>query len=177
MREDASVQRFTVGKLATYPEQDSTVFLEVAGDQSYMQTGVCGPTRSLRPGESYDLTLDWYATRVGGPVVSTSEVAAIQTPLKVERADSKTKLTGTLGVFMPGNLAFTLQNADGKTIGQPTTLKVTPAEVVKLEQTLPAEAEAKTLVVELQNASGTPLGEIAKLSLAVTIASTPPPAK
>lgn len=170
MHEYALVERFAANKLATYPEQDSTVLLEVAGDLPYMQTGICCPTRSLRPGESYDLILDWYATRVGGPIVNTGEVAAIQKPLKVERADGKTKLTGTLGVFMPGNLAFTLQNAEGKTIGQPTTLKVTPAEVVKLEQSLPTEAEAKTLVVELQNASGTPLGEIAKLSLAVTVA-------
>jgi len=164
------VQRFQISKLATYPEQDSTVLLEVSGEQSYMQTGLCGPSRSLRPGESYDLQLDWYATRVGGPLASVGEVAAIQKPLKVERADGKTKLTGVLGVFMPGNLALTLQDAEGKAIGQPTTLKVSPAEVVKLDQALPEETKAKQLVVELQNASGTPLGEIAKLSLAVTVA-------
>jgi len=164
------IQRFQPGKLGDYPEQDATVLIEVSAQQSTMQTGLCGPTRSLRPGESYDLTLDWYATRVGGPVVQVGEIAAIQKPLKVERADGKTKLTGVLGVFMPGILAFTLQNAAGQAIGQPTTLKVTPAEVVKLDQALPDEAEAKQLVVELQNASGTPLGEIAKLSLAVTVA-------
>jgi hypothetical protein len=164
------IQRFQVSKLADYPEQGSTVLLEVSGEQSYMQTGICGPIRSLRPGESYELALDWYATRVGGPVVGIGEVAAIQQPLKVERVGGKTKVTGVLGVFMPGNIAFTLQDAEGKAIGQPTTLKVTPADVVKLAQALPDEAQAKQVVVEMQNASGTPLGEVAKLSLAVTVA-------
>jgi len=164
------VQRFQANKLATYPEQDSTVLIEVSGEQSYLQTGLCSPTRTLRPGESTELTFDWYATRVGGPVVSVGDVAAIQEPLKVARAEGKTKLTGVLGVFAPGNLAFTLQGAEGKAIGQPTTLKVSPADVVKLNQELPSEAEARQVVVELQNASGTPLGEIARLSLATTVA-------
>lgn len=170
MHEYAFVQRFAPAKLGDYPEQDSTVTVQTSGQLSYMTSGVCTPKHSIRPGESFEITVDWYATRVGGPIVATGEVAAIREPLKVVREDNKTKVTGELGVFMPGNLAFTLQDADGKAIGQPTTLKVSPAEVVKLAQALPDAAGAKTVVVELQNDSGTALGEIAKLSLAVSIA-------
>jgi hypothetical protein len=169
--EFAFVQRFAPAKLSDYPEQGSTVIVETSGKQAYMTTGVCTPVTSLKPGESLEMSMDWFATRVGGPVVATSDVAAIREPLKVVRENDKTKITGNLGVLLPGNLAFILQDAEGKAIGQPTTLKVSPAEVVKLAQELPAEAQAKTVVIELQNDSGTPLGEIAKLSLAVTIAA------
>ena len=170
MHEFAFVQRFAPAKLADYPDQGSTVTVATSGKASYMTTGVCTPTRSLRPGESFEMSVDWYATRVGGPVVDTSDVAAIREPLKVVREGNKTQITGNLGVFLPGNLAFILQDADGKAIGQPTTLKVSPAEVVKLAQELPDEAQAKSVLVELQSDTGTPLGEVAKLSLAVTIA-------
>ncbi|MEN6645465.1 MAG: DUF4380 domain-containing protein [Armatimonadia bacterium] len=168
--EFAFVQRFEPSKLGDYPD-NSNVIVETSGKQSYVQVGLCAPTRALRPGESVELTTDWYATRVGGPVVSTTEVAAVQTPLELVRADGKLKLKGKLGVFAPGNLALSLQDETGKLIGQPTTIKVSPAEVVKLDQELPSEATAKTVLVELQNDSGTPLGRIAQLNLATTIAA------
>lgn len=170
MHEYAFVQRFAANKLADYPHSGSSVTVETSGEQSYLQTGLCGPKRSLRPGETYELIFDWYATRVGGPVVEATEVAAVQQPLKIDRADGKVKVTGTLGVFAPGKLAFTLQNADGQAIGHPITMDVTPAEVVKLSRELPDEPAAKRVVVELQNEAGTPLGEVAALSLAATVA-------
>lgn len=167
----ALVQRFEPSKLGDYPESGSTVTVETSGDLSYMTLGLYSPTRTLQPGDSYEIVTDWYATRVGGPVVNATEVAAIEQPLKLQRVDGKLKLTGTLGVFVPGNLAFIIQNDSGTAIGQPTTLKVSPAEVVKLSETLPDEAQGKALLVELQNDTGTPLGEVGKLSLTTNLAA------
>lgn len=169
----ALVERFEPSKLGDYPESGANVTVTTSADLSYMSLGLYSPSRSLKPGDSYDIVTDWYATRVGGPVVDSTEVAAIQQPLKLARVEGKLKLTGTLGVFVPGNIAFILQDETGTAIGQPTTLKASPADVVKLSQTLPDEATGKTLVVELQNATGTPLGEIARLPLGTTIAANP----
>ncbi|MEI6502539.1 MAG: hypothetical protein WCP21_16140, partial [Armatimonadota bacterium] len=137
------------------------------------QLSLYSPTRSLRPGDSYDLVTDWYAARVGGPVVEAGEVAAIQKPLTLDRTDGKLKLTGVLGVFVPGSLAFIFQDESGTAIGQPVTLKVSPADVVKLSQTLTDEPTAKTLVIELQNETGTPLGAIGQLTLGAKLAQKP----
>ena len=167
------VQRFEPTKLGDYPEQSSTVTVQTAADPAALVLGLYSPTRSLRPGDSYDLVTDWYAARVGGPIVEAGEVAALQQPLKLDRADGKLKLTGVLGVFVPGSLAFILQDESGAAIGQPVTLKVSPAEVVKLSQALADEATAKTLVVELQNETGTPLGEIGHLALGAKLAEKP----
>lgn len=165
------IQRFQPTAVGDYPEQGANIIVAPAADVSAIQLALYSPLRSLKPGESYEISTDWFATRLGGPVVDASEVAAIQHPLKLQRVEGKLQLSGTLGVFLPGSLAFILQDEKDTAIGQPTTLKVSPAEVVKLAQALPDEKAASTLVVELQNDSGTPLGEIARLAVKVELAS------
>ncbi len=167
------IQRFQPAKLGDYPEQGASVIVDTAADLSMMTLGLYSPSRALRPGESYEIITDWYAARVGGPILSTTEVAAIQQPLKLERTEGKLKLTGALGVFVPGSLAFIMQDESGVAIGQPALLKASPAAVVKLSQPLPDEKSAKTILVELQNDTGTPLGTIATLPLGVTLAEKP----
>lgn len=168
----AFVLRFQISQLGAYPVEGVPVLIETNAEHSYINVGLCSPKRSLRPSESYEITLDWYATRVGGPIVDVCDVAAFQKPLQLERAENKLKIGGTFGVFAPGKLAFLLQNAQGQALGQPRTMDVSPADIVKLNQEISAPAEAKHLLVELQNVSGTPLGQIAKLPLAATIART-----
>ncbi|MGE5531460.1 MAG: DUF4380 domain-containing protein [Bacteroidota bacterium] len=167
------IQRSAPTNLGEYPEQGASVIVDTAADQSMMTLGLYSPSRTLRPGESYEIVTDWYAARVGGPILDTTEVAAIQQPLKLERAEGKTKVTGTIGVFVPGSLAFILQDESGVAIGQPTLVKASPAAVVKLSQVLPEEKTAKSVLIELQNDSGTPLGKIATLPLGVTLADKP----
>ncbi|MHB8994420.1 MAG: DUF4380 domain-containing protein [Armatimonadota bacterium] len=167
------IQRFQPAKLGDYPEQGASVIVDTAADQSLMTLGLYSPSRTLRPGESYEIITDWYAARVGGPILDTTEVAAIQQPLKLERVEGKLKLTGAIGVFVPGSLAFIMQDDSGVAIGQPTLVKASPAAVVKLSQQLPDENAAKTVLVELQNETGTPLGTIASLPLGVTLAEKP----
>lgn len=163
--EYAMIQRFEISKAAQYAEQGSTVTIETVSDRSYVEIGLPTPQQNLQPGESVEFTTDWFATRLSGPVLSTNDVAAVQQPVKLERAEGKLKLTGTLGVFAPGTLVIIQQNEAGAPISQPVTIKASPADVVKLNQTLIADNAAKTLIVELQNAAGTPLGEIAKLGV------------
>jgi hypothetical protein len=171
----ALVQRFETHKLADYPEQGSTVVLESAEQWPCLSVSLLSPARRLKTGESFERVTDWYATAVGGPVLDTSEVAAIRQPLKIERREGKLRLTGELGVFAAGQLAFQLADKEGKAIGQPLTVEASPAAMVKLDQVLPDETTAKTLTVELQNSLGTPLGTIARLPAGSGIAAAPGP--
>jgi hypothetical protein len=167
----AFVQRFETHKLADYPEQGSTVLLETADKLTYMAVSLLSPLRKLKPGDSYEVVTDWYATAVGGPIVETTEVAAIRQPLKLERREGQLFVTGELGVFASGQLAFQLKDADGKAIGQPLTVKASPATMVKLSQTVPDEKNARSLVVELQNEGGTPLGAVAQITVGTGMAT------
>lgn len=169
----AFVQRFTVSKLADYPDQGTTTLLRTVGDQSCLEITLLSALRNLQSGDSLELTTDWYATRVGGPLRDCTEVAAFREPLKLERKAGKLHLSGALGVFAPGNVALIQQDGGGQPIGQPTLIKVTPADEVKLDKDLPEESTARKLVVELQNETGTPLGPIATLDMGATVAKAP----
>lgn len=168
----AFVQRFGVSPLGNYPEDGSTVGIRVTAKPPCLEVSLFSALRTLQPEESLEVSTDWYAARVSGPVVSCSDVAAVREPLKLTRKDNKLRLTGTLGVFAPGSLALNLQDGSGTAIGQPTLVKVSPAEEVKLDQVVPEEPAAKKLVVELQNGRGTPLGEVGSLDMGVMVART-----
>jgi hypothetical protein len=166
----AFVQRFGISPLGTYPEQGSTAMVRVAAQEAYLEVSLFSPLRTLQPGDSLEVSTDWYAAHVAGPIVSCSDVAAVREPLKLARKDEKLRLTGVLGVFAPGNLALNLQDGSGTAVGQPKLVKVSPADEVKLDQEVAEEPTAKKLVIELQNANGTPLGEVASLDMGVMVA-------
>jgi hypothetical protein len=176
----AFVARFTVSQLGSYPEQGATVILRTAAAPSCLEVSLLSPLRTVQAGDSLEVSSDWFATRVGSPIVRCSDVAAVREPLKLTRKDDKLRLTGTLGVFAPGNLAIVLQDAAGAAIGQPILIKVSPADEVKVDKALAEETTAKKLVVELQNSKGTPLGQVAELEMGATVAKAetkPEPAK
>ncbi|NPV47681.1 MAG: DUF4380 domain-containing protein [Armatimonadetes bacterium] len=166
----AFVQRFGVSPLGTYPENGATVGVRVTVKPACLELSLFSPLRTLQPEQSLEVSTDWYAARVAGPIVSCSDVAAVREPLKLTRKDGKLRLTGVLGVYAPGSLALNLQDGSGTTIGQPTLVKVSPAEEVKLDQVIPEEPTARKLLVELQNSRGTPLGEVGTVDMGVTVA-------
>lgn len=169
------VQRFTVSQAGDYPEAHAALLLATLAAKPYAEVSVYTPVKTLQPGDSLEASVDWFAAKVGGPVVDCGPSAAVREPLKLARKADKLRLTGRFGVFAPGNLAFILQDAAGQAIGQPATLKVSPGEEVKLDQVIAEEAKAKTLVVELQNDAGTPLGQIGSLPLGATVAQASAP--
>lgn len=166
----AFVHRFGVSPLGTYPENGSTVGVRVSAKPAYLELSLFSPLRTLQPEQSLEVSTDWYAARLSGPVIACSDVAAIREPLKLSRKDDKLRLTGVLGVFAPGSLALHLQDGSGIAIGQPLLVQVSPAEEVKLDQVIPEEPTARKLVVELQNSRGTPLGEVGTVDMGVTVA-------
>ena len=150
------------------------MILRTAAVPSCLEVSLLSPLRTVQAGDSLEISSDWFATRVGSPIVRCSDVAAVREPLKLTRKDDKLRLTGTLGVFAPGNLAIVLQDAAGAAIGQPILIKVSPADEVKVDKTLAEEATARKLVVELQNSKGTPLGQVAELEMGATVAKAEP---
>lgn len=172
----ALVQRYPVSKLGDYPEQGVRAVLRAVGAQPCLEITLLSVVRNLQSGDSVELTTDWFATRVGGPIRDCTEVAALREPLKLERKEGKLRLTGLLGVFAPGNVALIQQDGGGQALGQPVLLKVSPADEVKLDKELPEESTARKLVVELQNDAGTPLGIIGALDMGATVARASAPA-
>ncbi len=166
----AFVQRFTERQLQDYPEQNSTITVRTSSEHSYMELGILSPLERIAPGDTAESRVEWYATRVAGPVRHVSEVAAVNERLKVTKTADEFKITGKLGLFAPGELDIYLKDKDGKPLGETLKIKASVSEMVELDKALPVEKNAATLVAELKNSQGSPLGQVASVSVAPTLA-------
>ncbi len=166
----AFVQRFTQRRLQDYPEENSTITVRTNSEYSYMELGILSPLERIAPGGTAQSQVQWYATRVAGPVRQVSEVAAINERLKVAKTADEFKITGKLGLFAPGELDIYLKDKNGKPLGETLKLKASVSEMLELDKALPLEDKAASLVAELKNEQGSPLGQVASVSVAPTLA-------
>ncbi len=163
----ALVRRLQVSTTGDYPNGAPTRLRLAPAEQgvAYVELLTAAPYQDLRPTASLTLTQDWYATVVPGPVVDTSDQAAICEPLVLKSPGEGFRLTGRLGVFAPGTLLLSPINAAGQTLGVPLRLPVTPGEPVVLDQSLPARPGLAGVQLALENPAGTPLAALASVSL------------
>ena len=180
----AFVQRFETHPLGDYPLQNSTVTVRTNSEHSCMELTVLSPLHKVSPGDTAQSSVDWYATRVGGPVREVTEVAAFSKRPSVTKTADEFQIAATFGVFAPGGLSVQLKDKDARPLGEELKLPVSVTETVELDKSLPVEKGATSLVLELRNEEGSPLGEAASVSVAPTIAkadtkaaSTEPTAK
>jgi len=171
----AFVQRFEPYSLGAYPDQGANVEIHTSGEEfAYMEMAMLSRLYKLQPGETVSYLQQWYATSLAGPVRETTELAAIRQPLRLEDTADGLHLTGELGIFAPGTLEINLTDDAGKTVGEPVaTVAVSPAQTVVLDQTVTVQPEASALALRLVNDWGTPLGEVASVSLATQTARVP----
>jgi hypothetical protein len=166
----AFVQRFETHPLGDYPLQNSTVTVRTNSEHSCMELTVLSQLHKVSPGDTAQSSVDWYATRVGSPVREVSEVAAFSKRPKVTKTTDEFQVAATFGVFAPGGLSIHLRDKDARPLGEELKMAVSVTETIELDKALPVEQGATSLVLELRNEEGSPLGEAASLSVAPTIA-------
>ncbi len=170
----AFVQRFVVSALDDYLDDGSTVEVLTSGADPYMELAALGPLHELQPGDQFSFAQDWYATRLGGPIRATTEVAAFREPLRLaEDAEGKLRLSGEFGVFLPGTVEVSLTDDSGRRVAEVTDLPAGPEQAVVLDQTVEPAPGATTVALRLFNDRGTLLGAIASIPLATQIGQVP----
>ncbi len=169
------VQRFEAQSLGEYPDRGANVEVFTSGeDFAYMEMETLSQLYTLQPGETKSYSQQWYSTSLAGPIRETTELAAIREPLRLESVEAGLQLTGELGIFAPGTLEINLTDDANRTVGEPlATVTVSPAQTVVLDQTVTAQLEASAVALRLVNDRGTPLGEVASISLATQTAQVP----
>ena len=176
------VERFTHYPAQKYPDNTSATFwmsgpgqivtdkvVDISDDPIetpfLIESEICSPLVTVKPGESYSFHLDWYAARIGGayPILNCTDVGVTCEPFKATRAEGKVRLAGRFGVFYPAHVDAVLLDANGAKIGQvPLNLRATPAEPLVLACEQSVAAEAVTICVVLRDGSGTILGELGR---------------
>jgi hypothetical protein len=125
----------------------------------HMEVEILGPLRSLPPGGSQSLDIDWCVARCPGPIVNITLAGCCHKDLLVEAVGGQMRVTGVFGVFYLGQAELVWLDASGGELGVERLAEVTPHEVFTLNQLATPAAGACT--VELRIAPvGTTRGEL-----------------
>jgi hypothetical protein len=163
----ALVRRFVASPTGEYPEGAPVRIrtAEARAGQAWVEVLTSSAAEEIRPGAALVFAQDWYVTVLPGPIVEAGETAAIAEALTLKPEGEGWRLQGRLGVFAPGNVVITLLDASGQRLGEPITIKATPSAAVALDQVIAGSTGAAAVRLALENASGTPIGDIAQVPL------------
>jgi len=160
----AYIKRFQVEKLGEYPDQGSTVEVYTSGDLPYMEVEVLSPIAGLKPGESRTVQRWWLATTTPGPVREVGEVGAARQPLECKAEKDGLRVTAQFGVFAEGSAVLATAAGDGKAADTIATFPASPASPLVVDQRI-ARPKTVSLVLDLRNANGTPLGRLGSVAV------------
>lgn len=167
----AFVSRFSVNRIEDYPEQNSSVTVRTSDARSFMALGVSSAFTTISARDTADSYVEWYATRVEPPVRDVTEVAAIHQRPEITKTAQEFRIKASLGVFATGEIHALLKNIDNIPVGETVKVPAKPTEIAVIDKGIPLENRAASVVIELNNQEGSPLGEIASTSVAPALAA------
>lgn len=173
------VERFRYQRDADYPG-NATVIFYTAGNRRprptpapsqasrpplfYMEAELNSPLVRLDPGETYAMDTQWFPTRMGSDLKSATYAGVVGRPLSAVTTPGGLALAGTFGVFFAGQLEARFYDKGGARLGVLDVERVTPTDLVTLQQTVQAPAGTERVSLHLIDRRGLdrgPLGEVA----------------
>ena len=167
----AFVNRFSVNRIEDYPEQNSSVTVRTSDSRSFMALGISSAITTISARDTAESYVEWHATRVEPPIRDVTEVAAIHEAPEITKTAQEFRIKASLGVFATGEVHAFLKNIDNIPVGETVKIPARPTEVTVIDKGIPLENRAASVVIELNNQEGSPLGEIASTSVAPALAA------
>jgi hypothetical protein len=130
----------------------------------YMEAEVNSPMVVLKPGETYALDTKWFPTRIGGRPEAVTEAGAIGSGLTVSKTEDGLLLSGSLGVFFPGNLTAYLFDSDGVRTGVLPLQSVSPLDLVDLHKEISTSPATARISIHLIDERGIDRGSLGEAS-------------
>lgn len=175
----AMIERFQMDPRAAYPGKATVIFYtngpalqlnehgmpEMSSADPvhvpyYMEAEINSPLADLKPGGSYSMDTEWLPTRLADPVVAVTYAGAVSAPVDVSRTGSKLQLSGTFGVFFPGELVARLYGRDGVLLGEAPLQSVSPLHLVSLQQSIDAAPGTMRVSIHLLDRDGLDRGSL-----------------
>jgi len=117
----------------------------------FMEMEVLGPLQRLSTGEQASADLSWAACRCPGDrIVDASAAGCASAPLRVERRGETSHITGTFGVFAPGQAQLRVQGTGQVLI----TREAGPLQPVVLDDDIAAPGGVRLELVMGDGAAG-----------------------
>jgi hypothetical protein len=129
----------------------------------YMEAELNSPMAVLGPGETYAFDTTWFPSRLSGDLTTVTEAGLVAQPLVARRNGDKIDLSGSFGVFFPGELKAFLYDEGGLGASEVALEAVRPQDPVTLHQAIAAPKKIARVSIHLIDSSGVdrgPLGEV-----------------
>ncbi len=129
----------------------------------YMEAELNSPMAVLGPGETYAFDTTWFPSRLSGDLTTVTEAGLVAQPLVARRNGDKIDLSGSFGVFFPGELKAFLYDEGGVGASEVALEAVRPQDPVTLHQAIAAPKKIARVSIHLIDSSGVdrgPLGEV-----------------
>jgi hypothetical protein len=133
----------------------------------YMEAELNSPMVTLGPGETYAFDTHWFPSRLNGSFHMVTDAGLVGAPLAARRNADKIELSGSFGVFFPGQLKAYLFSHGGFQTGEVTLGDVRPQEPVTLHQTIPAAANIGRVSLHLIDTNGADRGALGEVFVTI----------
>jgi hypothetical protein len=132
----------------------------------YMEAEINSPMIRLDPGGSYALDTWWFPVRAGKRLISVAPAGVIERGLVASLKPDGIHLSGSLGVFFPGNLHAHVFDQHGVERSVVALQSVDPLKTVELNRTIKVSSEATRIVIHLHDERGVDLGSLGEATVA-----------
>lgn len=184
----AMVERFQYDDQKPYPGKASVIFwtngpelrfgsdgeasLSKSSEDSpyYMEAELNSPMCRLRPGQACQFETDWFPTRADREFHAVADAGIVTRPLSAVRLENgKVKLSGSFGVFFPGNLVARFYDESGSTTGVLTLAEANPTALAVLETEVTPPGNPKRVSLHLEDQNGLDRGALQEVSIAFRV--------
>jgi len=149
------IKTFDVVEGATYPDNGGIAQLYTSSAGDYFEVEVTGPIEDIPAnGGQIALTINWWAAKVKGPILSVNSVGAINQYLRIYGD----VLTGNFGVFHIGKAKILILNAEGQTLTEVAEYDVSPLQNLAVSENITIPANAERIELRVYSPDGSEIG-------------------
>ena len=131
-----------------------------------MEAEINSPMIRLDPGSSYALDTSWFPVRAGKGLISVAPAGVIERDLVASLRPDGIHISGSWGVFFPGNLHAHVFDQHGVERSVVELESVDPLKTVELNRTIKVSSEATRIVIHLHDQRGADLGSLGEARIA-----------
>jgi hypothetical protein len=133
----------------------------------YMEAELNSPMVMLGPGETYAFDTNWFPSRLHGDFSTVTDAGLVAQPLTARRTAARVELSGSFGVFFPGELKAFLYDEKGLGTSEVSLEAVRPQEPVILHQTIAAPGNIGRVSIHLIDSSGVDRGALGEVFVTI----------
>jgi hypothetical protein len=133
----------------------------------YMEAELNSPMAVLGPGDSYTFDTNWFPSRLSSGFDTVTDAGLVGTPLVARRAGGKLDLSGSFGVFFPGELKAFLYDEGGLGVREVPLEAVRPQDPVSLHQVIDAAKNIARVSLHLIDSDGVDRGALGEVFVTI----------